>query len=488
MRMPRLSLIGLKVSSLGSLLTLGILWAMAATLLRQAEHSLVGSLELRAQAYGHAAREAMFPQPDVFALHFATQSQLKEAAVASAAVVDASGRVLSHTDSSRIGGREPAPRLKESVVVPHDGGYLITVPISAGDKQLGLVRLAVTRFSLARALGGARHQILLLACLAAFLNLAGVTALVGWLMRPLRRLAEAATAVGDGTLDVSVKHETRDELGRLAAAFNKMAGGLREREKMRALFGKFVPPAVVESLLAKGPAALEGRKCEVTVLMADIRDFTTLSETLAPEELLTFLNDYFARMVEIIVRNGGVVDKFMGDGILAVFGAPVAVEDHAARAAACALEMHFCLERFNAERIRSGLVPIRFGVALNTGSAVAGMVGSKDKLEYTVVGDVVNTVSRLEGLNSKFGTELLVTETTYKLTRGLFAYEALGRVCVRGRQQPVGVYQLLGPEGALSSARETAAILGPDFGDREPLPAVMPPLTARRGPKTAKAA
>jgi class 3 adenylate cyclase len=484
MRMPRLSLIGLKVSALGSLLTVGILWSMACVLLDQAETALLTQLALRAEAYSHAAREAMFPQVDAFALHFATQSQLKEKAVASASVVGQDGRILSHTDPTRIGGRQEARTLREVEVVRLDGGYQLTAPIWAGDKALGAIRLSVTRLSLARALGGARHQILFLACLAALLNLAGVTSLVGWLMRPLRRLAEAAAAVGDGRLDVCVRHDSKDELGRLSAAFNRMATGLREREKMRSLFGKFVPPAVVDSLLAKGPAALDGRRCEVTVLLSDIRDFTQLSESLSPEELLAFLNDYFARMVEIVVRNGGCVDKFMGDGILAVFGAPVAVEDHAARAAACALEMHFCLERFNAERVRSGLVPIRFGVALNTGSAVAGMVGSKDKLEYTVVGDTVNTVSRLESLNSKFGTELLVTESTYKLTRDLFAYEALGRVCVRGRQAPVGVYQLLGPAGALSSARETADLLGPDFDRPElpadPVPVVPRPLTARR--------
>lgn len=480
MGMPRLSLIGLKVSALGSLLTVGVLWLMACVLLRQAETNLVGQLSLRAESYSRAAREALVPQVDAFALHFATQSQLKEPAVASAAILTHEGRVLSHTEAARIGGKGPVLRSRDLEVLPVDGGYEITAPISAGDRSLGLIRLTVTRLSLARALGGARHQIYALALLAALFNLAGATALIGWLMRPLRKLAEAATAVGEGRLDVRVRHDTGDELGKLSQAFNSMASGLQDREKMRSLFGKFVPPSVVESLLAKGPAALDGRRCEVTVLLSDIRDFTQLSESLTPEELLAFLNDYFARMVEIIVRNGGCVDKFMGDGILAVFGAPLALEDHAARAAACALEMHFCLERFNAERIRSGLVPIRFGVALNTGSAVAGMVGSKDKLEYTVVGDTVNTVSRLEGLNSKFGTELLVTESTYKLTRDLFCYEALGRVCVRGRQQPVGVYQLVGPAGALSNARETKAILGPDFGMRDVEETLPVLLTARR--------
>lgn len=474
----RLSLIGLKVSALGSLLTLAILWIMASLLMSQAEKALVAQLTMRAEAYAHAARESLVPQVDAFALHFATQSQLKEPAVASAAILNNAHRVLSHTNPTRIGGQEAPVRPRGALgaqAAPFDGGYDITVPISAGERPLGLVRLTVTRSTLARALGGARQSIYRLAILAAGLNLIGATLLIGWLMRPIPRLAEAAAAIGAGRLDVEVRHDTKDELGRLAGAFNAMAAGLREREKMRSLFGRFVPKEVVASMMS-GASAFGSRRCEVTVLLSDIRDFTTLSETLSPEELMVFLNDYFSRMVEIIVRNGGCVDKFMGDGILAVFGAPVALEDHAARAATCALEMHFCLERFNAERIRSGLVPIRFGVALNTGPAVAGMVGSQDKMEYTVVGDTVNTVSRLEGLNSKLGTEILVTESTYKLTRSDFSYETMGRVCVRGRKAPVGVYQLLGPGHVRA---ETGGELLSDLGG-EAAELLKPPATARR--------
>lgn len=474
MRKSWLSLIGLKVSVLGSLLTVTILWAMASLLLQQAEKNLVSQLTLRADHFSRAVREALVPTYDPFALHFATQSQLKEEAVASASVVDPSGKVLSHTDPSRIGGHAQYQKVASAQAEPADGGYLISAPIMAGERPIGLVRLTVSRLSLARALGGARHQIFRLAVLAAGLNLIGATLLIGWLMRPIPRLAEAAEAIGEGRLDTEVSHPTNDELGRLARSFNHMAAGLREREKMRGLFGKFVPPKVVERLVANG-ADFAGKKCEVTVLLADIRDFTQLSESLPPEKLLAFLNDYFSRMVEIVVRNGGCVDKFMGDGLLAVFGAPEALEDHAARAATCAMEMHFCLERLNAERNRGGLAPIRFGVALNTGPAVAGMVGSKDKLEYTVVGDTVNTVSRLEGLNSKLGTEILVTEATYKLTRTLFSFETMGRVMVRGRMQPVGVYQLLGPAHVRA---ETAVEL---LQKLDPLPAQQPmPLTGRR--------
>jgi class 3 adenylate cyclase len=483
MRTMRLSLIGLKVSLLGSLLTLGILWAMASLLLQRAEQALVAQVTLQAENYARSAREALLPKPDPFALHFATQSQLKEEAVASAEVLNAQGRILSHTDPARIGGQQAAPRAHgplSSSAVAFDGGYEISAPISAGDRLIGLVTLKVTRLSLARALGGARHQIWRLAWLAAGLNLVGATLLVGWMMRPIPRLAEAAAAIGVGDYDARVVHKTRDELGLLASAFNVMAAGLAEREKMRSMFGKFVPPEVVEKLVKDGAGLGGGVRREVTVLMADIRDFTQLSETLPPEQLLSFLNDYFSRMVEIIVRHGGCVDKFMGDGILAVFGAPAPLEDHAARAATCALEMHFCLERLNAERSRGGLAPIRFGVALNTGPAVAGMVGSKDKMEYTVVGDTVNTVSRLEGLNSKLGTEILVTESVYLQTCDLFSYEGIGRIQVRGRTQAVGVFQLLGP--GVVPPKAVVEILE---GLETPVPAV--PFTARRRASVARA-
>jgi adenylate cyclase len=204
-----------------------------------------------------------------------------------------------------------------------------------------------------------------------------------------------------------------------------------------------MPSDAIDQLLADQPPTA-GRRCELTVLLADIRDFTQLTETLSPEALVAFLNDYFARMVAIVTRNGGRVDKYMGDGLLAVFRGRDAAE-HATRGAACALEMHFCLMRLNDDRSRQGLAPIRFGVAVNTGWAIEGVIGCAARQEYTVVGDVVNTVSRIESLNPRLGTELLATEATYALTNQLFAYNPIGRIEVRGRTAPVGVYQLLGP-------------------------------------------
>ncbi|MDE2237499.1 MAG: adenylate/guanylate cyclase domain-containing protein [Elusimicrobia bacterium] len=232
-------------------------------------------------------------------------------------------------------------------------------------------------------------------------------------------------------------------IGAMTWMFEALAERSAESARMRKLVGR-LSPSFAEPAAGERDAA-KAKACEITALLADIRDFTSFAEALKPEELLAFLNDYFSRMVEIVARNGGVVDKFMGDGLLAIFGAPKPVADHAMRAVACALEMHFCLGRFNAERARTGLAPVRFGVALNTGTVLAGLVGSAERFEYTVVGDTINTVSRLEGLNTKLGTELLATEATYRLTQSLFAYRAIGRVCVRGRRSPVNVYQLLGP-------------------------------------------
>ena len=262
------------------------------------------------------------------------------------------------------------------------------------------------------------------------------------LSRPIAWLTEAMERVREGDLSVQVPVVSEDELGRAAETFNGMAHGLAEREWLRDTFGRYVSREVAEAL-RQGRIALEGEEREVTVLFADIRGFTQLSEALSPTEVLTFVNAYLHVMTQVVVRHGGRLDKVMGDGMMVVFGAPLADAAHARHALLAALEMRQALKEFNAARTARQLPPIRVGMGLHSGRVTAGNVGcSSHKLEYTVLGDTVNLASRIEGLTQEFGVDLLVTEATLRASGLALPVHAMPEARVKGKSMPVRTFTL----------------------------------------------
>jgi adenylate cyclase len=219
----------------------------------------------------------------------------------------------------------------------------------------------------------------------------------------------------------------------------------REKRRIRDAFSHYLNPEVTE-LVADDPSRLRlgGDRCEITVLFSDIRGFTTLSEQLAPEVLGEFLNEYLTAMTDIVFRHDGLLDKYVGDAVMAFWGAPVAVPDHATRCCAAALEMHEAVERLNEGWRARGLPAIAIGVGINTGSAIVGNFGSERRFSYTAVGDTVNLASRLEGLNKTYHTHLLVSDATRRAAGEAFTHRLVGDVTVRGRTESTGVYELLG--------------------------------------------
>lgn len=217
------------------------------------------------------------------------------------------------------------------------------------------------------------------------------------------------------------------------------------RRRIQDLFGRYVPLQVIEELLKQPDAVLlEGRRQEITVLFSDIRGFTSYSEGLPPEEVVRRLNDYFAAMCEVIFRHGGTLDKYLGDGIMALFGAPLPATDHAHRALLAALEMLEQLEALNKAWVRCGEQAFQIGIGINSGPAVVGNIGSPRRLEYTAIGEVVNLASRLEGLNKEFGTGIILSERTVACLGGAppagFTLEELCAVEVRGVTLPVRIF------------------------------------------------
>jgi adenylate cyclase len=263
---------------------------------------------------------------------------------------------------------------------------------------------------------------------------------------PIGVLVDACRRVARGDFDQDVHVAAQDETGILASTFNDMVGGLRERDFIRDTFGRYMSKQVAERVLS-GDLKLGGERRDVTLLMSDIRSFTTLSETMEPEQLVEFLNRYFATMVDCVVEHDGVVDKYMGDAILAVFGAPITDPDHAKKAALAALEMRQHLLAFNAELVANSHEPIRIGIGINTGPVVAGNIGSEVRMEYTVIGDTVNATQRIEDLTKEVKTDILVSDTSLACMDGAFAVGEPRFVTLRGRTHSTGIYPLVGCRG-----------------------------------------
>ena len=253
--------------------------------------------------------------------------------------------------------------------------------------------------------------------------------------------------------------KTGDELEDLASGFNTMVDGLKERDKLRTTMGKYMTASVMEKMMS-GEISLGGESITVTILFSDIRSFTTLSEKMNdPQALVGLLNEYFTEMVGIVMQEGGVVDKYIGDAIMAVFGAPVAKDDDPINAVRAAVRMRQALRHLNERLAARGVDPIKTGIGIHTGPVVAGNIGSERRMEYTVIGDAVNLASRLESNTKELGINVLISEDTYSLAKDHIVARAVKEIHVKGRVQPVMTYEVLGLKGEelLESVKGRAA-------------------------------
>jgi len=219
----------------------------------------------------------------------------------------------------------------------------------------------------------------------------------------------------------------------------------REKRKIRKTFSQYLSPGVI-ALIEKDPQKYirpGGETKDLTVMFSDIRDFTTLSEGLTADELVHLLNEYLGEMTDALFGNLGTLDKYIGDAIMAFWGSPYPQDDHALRACSCALEMVRCLDRLNAKWQAEGRKPISIGIGLNTGPVNVGNMGSSKRLAWTVMGDNVNLASRLEGMTKQYHTRIVISETTYRQVAPQFICRDLDKIRVKGKLQPVGIYEVL---------------------------------------------
>ncbi len=273
---------------------------------------------------------------------------------------------------------------------------------------------------------------------------------IGWGLRTARVMSGALGRVSGALVRLKRQEyvkvqgvRTGDELEDLATGFNDMVDGLAERDKLRTTFGKYMTDAVVEHVMA-GKVQLGGETFTATILFSDIRSFTALSEKMDAKQLVALLNEYFTEMVDVVMHEDGVVDKYIGDAIMAVFGAPVRRPNSAVSAVRAAVGMRAALADLNKKLVARGAKPIETGIGIHTGEVVAGNIGSEKRMEYTVIGDAVNLASRLESSTKDLGVAVLISQDTHDLVKDHFDLRAVKEITVKGREQPVMTYEVLG--------------------------------------------
>lgn len=384
---------------------------------------------------------------------------LRSPEISSSVLVDGAGRVLVRSD-----GKTPAPTdlgiaggaMRElwetkasngqmSHVDTQRNGRVISAFHRVGAGDLGIV----TEVPEAKAFASVerlRYRAELLAIVVLCLSLLAGYYFSESISSPIRELVDAAERISVGDYQIQLKPRTRDELADLAQAFNAMASGLEERNRMKETFTRYHTKELAEKMMTD-KAKLGGERKEMCILFMDIRDFTAMSESMEPERVVEMLNEYLTRMVALIRTYGGVVDKYIGDAIMALWGVTDETSDDTLHAVRCCLEIREELARFNALRAARGEPPIRVGMGLNRGKVVAGNIGSPKKMEYTVVGDAVNVASRLESATKDYNTDLLISRPVYEKIYRRFIIEPCPNARVKGKVQEVEIFRVKGYYG-----------------------------------------
>ncbi len=276
------------------------------------------------------------------------------------------------------------------------------------------------------------------------------------LIEPVREMMAKIRAIEGGDFAARVQVLSKDEVGSLAKAVNSMAEGLARREYVEKTFSRYVDEKVAKKILSGGEdeVSIKGQRMDATILFADIRGFTAFSESVSPEEVVSILNEYFSRMVAIIRHHGGVIDKYIGDCMLCVWGVPTFEPDGARRAVEAANAMVHEMTDFTLELQRRGHKPFGIGIGINFGAVVAGSLGSSDRMEYTVIGDVVNTAQRAESVAKP--QQVLITDSVYAKVRDFVQATPIHGVKVKGKAEALTFWEVHEVSGALPEVYKAA--------------------------------
>jgi class 3 adenylate cyclase len=276
-------------------------------------------------------------------------------------------------------------------------------------------------------------------------------------IQPINEIIEKVALIEKGQFEAKVDVASRDELGHLARAINRMGSGLGKREKIEKTFRKYVDHKIAERILegVESELRIGGQNVNAVVLFADIRGFTTMAEKSSPEEVVAVLNEFFERMVKIVRRNGGVIDKFIGDNMMAVWGIPYPIMDAEKKAITAGIEMLKDMQSWNQELSAQGRPELAIGIGVNVGAMIAGSIGSSDHMEYTVIGDTVNTAQRAESIAQKH--QMILTEAMYSKVKQFVHAQPLEPLKVKGKEQLQHWWSVTAEQNVDLSAPEKAS-------------------------------
>ena len=369
-------------------------------------------------------------------------------------LIDREGNVLAHPKESLVNSGAnmkdvPIVRAMLESSVPNNTIHFVDQDKKeylGAFKQVGVagvgVIVQVLQETALAAVATVRYRSLLIAGFVLFLAFSAVYFFSSTLTKPIKALVNLTREIAGGNFNISVNPKGRDEITELTKSFGKMAVGLAERDKLKETFNKFHSKEIAEAILS-GEIKLGGNRQEATVFFSDIRSFTSLSEELEAEQVVEMLNEYMTAMVEEITAHQGVVDKYVGDAIMAIWGVPVAKPQDTWNAVRASLAMRERLAKFNEHRISLGKKPICIGMGLHTGELIAGNIGSNQKMEYTVIGDTVNTASRVESLTKEFGTDMLISDSVYQKVKERLIVEPVS-ASVKGKSKALTAYKVKG--------------------------------------------
>ncbi len=325
--------------------------------------------------------------------------------------------------------------------------YDIAAPINVTAEgkaiKIGEVHLGMNQNIITRVVRYVAVAIILSTAGVLLLGILVMMVFVTVMIKPIRLLVSGVSAIAAGNFDQNINIKRSDELGDLTDAFNDMAKSLREKEVIKGAFSKYVTKSVVDRILEhKDGLKLGGEKKVVTIFFSDIRGFTPMSEVLSAEEVVHLLNEYFTAMTAIIFKYEGTLDKFMGDAIMAIYGAPIDMIDHAERAVLAAVEMGEKMKELQAKWKMEGKREVNIGIGINTGEVVVGNIGSNERMEYTAIGDNVNLTQRLESVAEK--GNVLISAATYERVKHKIDATMLDPIKVKGKAEKVVAYSVTG--------------------------------------------
>jgi adenylate cyclase len=446
--------IGIKLSiAITFMIWLTILTLSIVMLARQRDRLYAQTMRTGAVSLNYFTNDAALPllEDDILRLNSRIKDSVSSEGLVYANIVDRAGVIKAHTDTSRIGSTAPAmpagevSRKGATTSVTYrgpDGAHLMNLarPVTYSGKTLGEANVGISLDFIDSQI---RRESLTIIVLSLFIVLLGISIsiMIGiGFARPISQLVLATREIGKGNFQYRVERVRGDEFGDLASAFNYMSRELWKKLVMTKSFGSYVSPEILEMVMAHPDGdLLGGKRMEVTVVFTDIRGFTAYAEANPPERVVEHINAYFEIATRHIHQQGGYVDKFIGDAVLGVFGAPLAQPDHALRALRASVAMQ---RELLAQDATANPLLAKVGIGINSGVAISGDLGSEVKRQYSVIGDCVNVASRINALAA--GGKTIISRSTREAAGNLVEVLALPPAKVKGKTEPIEIFEVLG--------------------------------------------